>query len=450
MIRHDGKLLRVVAPSGVPAYRTLVASGLLDELLEKQLLVTHEEVDPSEAGVAADHVVLAPEVIPFVSYPYEWSFSQLKDAALLTLEMNVIALEHGMVLRDASAYNIQFVGCRPIMIDTLSFGEYEEGEPWIAYKQFCEHFLAPLALMNAAGLEAGRLSRSTLDGVPLPLASRLLPRGTKLKPSLASHVHAHAWAQTGLADDGKGTAEKPARRVSKRSLLALTDSLRRAVEKLEPAEGPSVWAEYYEDTNYSEAAAGSKESFVETAAAELGPSMVWDLGANTGRFSALCAEHCPYIVAMDVDPACVERLYVAGRDAGDRSVLPLVMDLMNASPSLGWAFAERDSVVERGTPDLVLALALIHHLVIAGNVPLPMFVEFMAGLAPWAVIEFVPKEDSQVERLLRSREDIFPDYTQAGFEAALEGRYTIERKEPVESSERTMYLLRSALFDPQE
>jgi hypothetical protein len=443
MIRKDGRLLRVVTPPGVPAYRSLAASGLLGELHEKRMLVTHEEVDPAEAGVGADHVVLAPEVVPFVSYPYEWSFSQLKDAALLTLEMNLMALEHGMVLRDASAYNIQFVGCRPVMIDTLSFGEYEEGEPWVAYKQFCEHFLAPLALMSAAGLEAGRLSRSTLEGIPLPLASRLLPRSTKLKPSLASHVHAHAWAQTGLADDGKEKGEKPERRVSKRSLLALTDSLRRAVEKLEPAEGPSVWADYYEDTNYSEDAARSKETFVERAAGEIGPGMVWDLGANTGRFSALCAEHCPYIVAMDVDPACVERLYVAGRDAGDRSVLPLVMDLANASPSLGWALAERDSLVGRGTPELVLALALIHHLVIAGNVPLPMFLEFMAGLAPWAVIEFVPKEDSQVQRLLRSREDIFPEYSLEGFEAALDGHYAVERKKAVESSERTMYLLRS-------
>jgi ribosomal protein L11 methylase PrmA len=438
VFRRGGQLFRQVNAAYQSNYAEAVRSGLYDELTGGGLLVAHREVDEPPHDPSSAYKVLEPELIPFVSYPYEWCFGQLKDAALLTLDIQLLALRRGMTLKDASAYNVQFRGSRPVFIDTLSFEAYEEGRPWVAYRQFCRHFLAPLALMARVDVRLGRLLRSNLDGIPLDLASRLLPASTVLNLGLMIHIHLHARAQRAF---GGGSSRPRAGRVGRTSLLGLLDTLRSAIRRLDWSPGGTEWADYYEATNYSASAGDEKGRLVEAFLEQCTPATVWDLGANTGRYSRLAGGRGIDTIAFDIDPACVERNYREAKRLGDRRVLPLLLDATDPSPPLGWENRERMAIFERGPADLVLALALVHHLAIGGNVPLPRVADFFGRIARRLVIEFVPKSDSQVRRLLAAREDIFPGYDRGSFEDGFSRNFTIDRAEPIAESERTLYLM---------
>ena len=439
LYRREGVLLRQVNASYQPHYDKLRSSGLYDRLAGDGLLVPHEELPLDHAFSAAAYRVLKPAVVPFVSYPYEWCFSQLKDAALATLKIQKRAFESGMVLKDASAFNIQFLRGRPILIDTLSLEEYVEGSPWVAYRQFCQHFLAPLALMSRRDVRLGQLSRIHIDGIPLDLAAGLLPGRTRLSFTLLTHIHLHARSQKTWGDravDLKG------RRMGRLGFQGLIDSLEGAVSALTWKPAGSEWADYYQDTNYSPRAQEAKARIVAAMVREVGPGLVWDLGANTGFFSRIAAAAGANVVSFDLDPAAVEKNYLQARSAGETNLLPLVMDFANPSPDLGWAGEERESLARRGPADALLALALVHHLAIGNNVPLARIASFLAALGEHLIVEFVPKEDSQVRRLLRNREDIFPEYSAAGFETALDSCFHLIRKEGEEDSPRVLYALR--------
>ena len=384
--RRDGVLYRQVNQSFADRWDDLVASGLLAELQSRGLLVPHETA-PIEAaadpGVA--HAVIRPEPIPTISYPYEWSFGMLKDAALATLDAQVAAAERGFALRDATAYNVQFRRGRPILIDTLSFERPEPGTPWIAYRQFCEHFLAPLALMARRDVRLGLLLRDHIDGIPLDLAARLLPGRSRWNLGLGAHIHAHARAQGRYADAGTDAAAATKKAtVSEFKQQALIDSLRRTIAKLEWTPEGTEWADYADNTSYGDAGTAAKEELVGRFLADAGGAVVWDLGANTGRYSRIAAGLGRDVVSWDIDPAAVERNYRQVRRDGDERVLPLVLDLANPSPGLGWANEERRSVPERANADVVLALALVHHLAIGRNVPLDRIASYFAGARPAA------------------------------------------------------------------
>jgi hypothetical protein len=402
------------------------------------LLIPHVEVDQPPADSKLAFKVIQPERVPFISYPYEWSFSQLKDAALATLSIQKRALKLDMSLKDASAYNIQFVRGKPTLIDTLSFELYKEGEPWVAYKQFCQHFLAPLALMAYRDVRLSQLLRVYIDGVPLNLASELLPAKTKFNFGLLTHIHIHAGAQKRYSDKAV-TPRKGA--MSKQALTGLIESLEATVKKLEWKPAGTEWGDYYDNTNYTDSAFEHKKQLVKEWSEEKKPALVWDLGGNTGVFSREAALSGAFTVSFDIDPAAVEQNYRTVKAQKEQNILPLVLDLTNPSPALGWDNAERDSFGARGPADMILALAVIHHLAISNNVPLPQLADFFAAHCKWLVIEFVPKSDSQVKRLLASREDIFPNYTREGFEAAFSERFEIHKCEAVRDSERALYLL---------
>ena len=413
-------------------------SGLYQELVNRRLLIPHAEVDLSLAATPEASRIIQPERVRWISYPYEWSFSQLKDAALTTLEIQKAAISHGLSLKDASAYNIQFHKGKPTLIDTLSFEIYKEGAPWIAYRQFCQHFLAPLALMSLVDISLGQLSKTYIDGVPLELASELLPLKTKFS-SLQLHIHLHAKAQK--RDAGKATS-KPSSGFAKTAMLGLIDNLESAVRGFQWEAGGTEWGNYYEETNYSKEAMDAKKALVKSFIEVGKPESVWDLGANTGDFSKVAASLGIPTVAWDIDPAAVEKNYLEVKRTGDELILPLIQDLTNPSPAIGWSNRERESFGQRGPVDMVLALALIHHLAIGNNVPLDRVAEFFAETANFAIVEFVPKPDSQVQRMLASREDIFTKYDEAGFESAFTAFFEILRKESVVGSQRTLYLIK--------
>jgi hypothetical protein len=435
-----GDLYRQVNPPYSENYRSLVESGLLEELWSSGLLVAHSEVGLDCRMSAEAIAVLRPERIKTISYPYEWCFGQLKDAALCTLEIQKRALARGMSLKDASAYNIQFAKGKPIFIDTLSFERYEEGKPWIAYRQFCSHFLAPLALMAHVDIRLQALLKTYLDGVPLDLASALLPGKTKFSPGLAMHLHMHAKAQASGSKGGE--AKTP--QISKTAQLGIVDSLESAIRKLEWTPDGTVWANYYQETNYSESSFSEKHKIVSSmlGLVEGSSKTCWDLGANSGEFSRLAIRQGFETVAFDFDPAAVEKAYRDVKQIGETQLLPLLQDLTNPSPSLGWSGRERDSLAMRGPADVLLALALVHHLAIGNNVPLKMIAQSFAELGRWLIVEFVAKDDSQVVRMLSSREDVFPGYVVEEFEAAFADRFELISKTPIESMARTLFLYR--------
>ena len=440
VFRHAGVVYRQVNRSFAQEWDAASSAGILRRWQEAGRLVGHQLVDP---GLAADpgqaHAVLCPDPVPFISYPYEWAFGQLKDAALLTLDLQEDAERSGFTLRDASAYNVQFVRGRPILIDSLSVERRTGDEPWAAYRQFCQHFVAPLALMARRDIRCGLMLRDHVDGIPLDLASTLLPGRTRLSTGLASHVHLHARAQRRYADAGRGTPRRAAMGATRRA--ALLDSLRRTIQGLHWSPGGTEWADYDRQTSYTDEGTRAKEVVVEAMLRDAGGAVAWDLGANVGRFSAIAARLGRRVVAWDVDPAASERHYQRLKASGSDSVLPLVQDLVNPSPGLGWAGSERTSFLERSDADVVMALALVHHLAISNNVPLGWIAELFSRLAPAAIVEFVPKGDPMVDLLLASRPDVFPDYTEDGFERAFAKHFRIVARTPIPDSTRVLYLV---------
>lgn len=440
---QEGILYRQVNLVYQENFDRLVESGLYDHLVNSGKLISHKEtkLPPPEPETA--YKVIQPEQLSFISYPYEWSFSQLKDAALLTLDIQKRALQHGMSLKDSSAYNVQFPpeDAKPVLIDTLSFEVYQEGSPWVAYRQFCQHFLAPLALMCFTDERLSQLLRVYIDGIPLDLAGSLLPRRTKFNFGLLTHIHLHAAAQKRYAAEDFGKAVQT-RSMSKTSLLGLIDSLERTTQKLEWVPASTEWGDYYEDTNYTPQAAKHKKELVESFIDQVKPQMVWDLGGNVGVFSRLASQKGIPTIAFDIDTAAVEKNYLDIKANEENHLLPLVLDLTNPSPDIGWHNLERRSLPSRSTPDLIMALALVHHLAISNNVPLKMIAEYFSSLAPWLIIEFIPKSDSQVQRLLATRDDIFPNYSFDGLEEAFGNYYKVAASEDIKDSHRRIYLMK--------
>lgn len=442
----DGLLYRQINKTGAIDYDQLMRSGLYHDLVGRNWLISHQEVDNLWGDDRQEiYKIIKPSYIPFISYPYEWSFSQLKDAALRALDIQMCALKYNMVLRDASAYNMQYNNGAPILIDTLSFECYQEGKSWVAYRQFCQHFLAPLLLMSKCDIRLSQLSKIYIDGVPLDLASTLLPLKTWFQSSIAMHLHLHAKMQTTYASsESQDKAQK--RRfstLSRNGMISIITSLKKLVQKLEWKPYGTEWADYYQNNNYSDDAFEEKRKIITGFVDKIVPKTVWDVGANTGIFSRIASDRNIPTIAFDIDPAAVELNYINAKKNKESKLLPLIMDLTNPSPSLGWSNNERQSLIERGGADCVFALALIHHLAITNNVPLANIASFFTTICTYLIIEFVPKSDSQVKRLLSTRQDIFFDYTIHGFERAFARNFDIVYKVPIFGTERILYLFKN-------
>lgn len=439
-----GVLLRQVQERYRPHYELLKSSGLYDALVRDGLLVPHEEMPLSAAAQPGAAFVLRPERIPFISLPYEWSFGQRKAAALLTLRIQRLALTHGMTLKDASAFNVQFRGGKPVLIDTLSFETREAGAPWIAYRQFCQHFLAPLALQSKVDVRLGSLLRQYLDGIPLDLASRLLPGSTKFSMWAQFHIHLHAKSiarhATTVGRAESGGAPKAAT-VSERGIEGLVLNLESAVQGLNWSPPGTEWGAYEETLGYANLDREAKHAVVAEFVRASGAQSVLDLGANAGEYSRVArGAGAALVIAADGDPVAVDRHFRRLEQEDDAGIVPLWMDLTNPSPAQGWDHAEWPSLADRGPFDAVMALALVHHLAIGNNVPLTGVAAMLARLGRQVIVEWVPKADPQVQRLLSAREDIFARYTEPDFRDAFEGvGLRVLASTPVGASGRVLY-----------
>jgi hypothetical protein len=441
LFHDDGVLKRFVTQFGAADYRQLISSGLYQQLTEESLLVSHvEEPVPAGSDAAA---ILVPERIPYISYPYEWCFGQFRDAALVTLRIQELAMERGMSMKDASAFNIQFRGSQPLFIDTLSFEANDSG-PWVAYNQFCRHFLAPLLLMSYVSPAFNQFWKASLDGFSLDLVSSLLPRTTYLRLGSLLHVHLHALAQKKY-EMAESNGVEPRKSLGRRDPKpGLLNSLRSFVLSLRPMRKETEWLHYYDRkaSHYSSAAELSKKTAVQQLVDRVRPQLVYDLGSNVGEYGRLAAASGAYTICFDIDPLCVHHNYERARQDNDQRVLPLLQDLTNPSPGLGFALSERHNVVDRGQADLVMALALIHHLRITGNVPLERIAAFLSRLGDFLLLEYVPKTDMMTQALLRSRKDTFLDYTDEGFRQGFARHFTLQDMVPVAETERRLFLFR--------
>lgn len=419
--------------------------GLLDRLVAQGALLPYELIPSDERparwrGLDADAVVIRQPRLGFVSYPYEWPFGLLRRAALFHLQVLLVALEAGLILKDSSAYNVQFQGTRPIFIDLGSLARHEPGTPWRGYAQFCAMFLNPLLLQAAVGLPFQPWLRSSLEGIAPAELERLLPLRRKLRPSIFTNVVLQSQLQKrfgGFAPDDLAIRPRVELPAIRRQIERLSD----VVEGLRAPATASTWSGYEDNTSYSAAARGAKAEFVARVVADADPAVVWDLGCNRGEYSLIAERHARTVIAIDSDPNVVELLVT--RLPAETGITPLVMDLRNPSPQQGWDQRERQGLNERGKADLVLALALVHHLRFSANVPLRAFVAWLAGIAHAGVVEFVPRADPMVRRLLAWREDVFDDYDEETFEAELRRHFEITSTELLPDSTRRLYAFRS-------
>lgn len=388
--------------------------------------------------------VLLHERIPFVSYPYEWTFGMLQDAALLQLELMREALEEGLILKDATPYNVQFRGARPQFIDIGSFERLREGEPWSGYRQFCMQFLFPLMLTAYKGIRHQPFLRGRMDGITAEECRALLSFRDRFRRGTTTNVFLHARLDRREPETGQDVKAELRRAGFKTELIkANVRKLEKVVRALDWKVRGSTWSDYGATTSYTEEGAEEKARFVREVVETRSWGQVWDLGCNTGRFSRIAAERAEGVVAVDLDEVVVEGLYRTLRKEGNTKILPLTMSLSDPSPALGWRGAERPRFEDRGRPDLTLALALVHHVAITDNVPLRDFVAWLAKPAGSLIIEFVDRDDPMAASLLsRKAPGSNPDYNRDEFERCLREHFTIERQAEVPPATRTLYYAR--------
>ena len=447
VVEADGQVLRLLSEQGLRDWNALATSELFrGSVAEGKLIGTEVEADGGadlpDGLVDGAAAVLRHEVVPFVSYPYEWTFAMLKDAALLQLELLRRALDEDLILKDSSPYNVQWRGAQPVFIDVGSFEALRKGEPWVSYRQFCMLFLYPLLLQAYKGMPFQPWLRGRLDGIEPQECRELMSFRDLFRSGVLGHVLLHARLERRNADsnrDVKGELKKAG--FKKELIVANVKRLEKLVRKLEWSPGASEWSEYGPREHYTDADSEQKDEFVRRVAAEKNWGLAWDLGCNDGRFSRIVAEHARTVVAMDGDAAVVDGLYRSLRADGQTSILPLYVDVVDPSPALGWRGEERRTLSDRGTPELTLCLALIHHVAISGNVPARDFLGWLRSLETKLVIEFPTTDDPLVQRLLaRKQEGTHPDYERGYFERSLGELFDVASSEELSSGTRVLYV----------
>ncbi len=414
-------------------YEMFMTSGLYDELTGMQMLITHVETDLPGSNEHA-WAVLKPEQLDFLSYPYEWGFSQLRDAAILTLDIQSTAMEKGMSLKDATPFNIVFRSNKPVFIDTLSFETYDPSSPWVAYHQFCTCFLAPLLLAAYRSPDLIRMLATHPEGIPLQLCSSLLPWSSRFRPLAALHVH-----MPGGMKPGKQNS-KQASSFSKEKLNHIISHLKEGIQGLSLSKG-SVWSSYYEDTILSDSYLKDKERLVSRMLQGISFDQAFDAGCNTGQFSLVLARMGKKVISADSDPGCIDILYNGTKGKG-LCIDSLLLDLMNPTPPTGWGNAERLSFWDRLKTDLILALALIHHLCLGQNLSFEKIATLFSRHAEWLLIEFIPKTDPRAQQILSNKEDIYSGYTEENFLHAFTEYFALVDRATVHDSSRSLFLLR--------
>jgi len=444
----DDAIFRVLSKKALKEWQFLMSTTFFKRFMAQGKLIQTEQVD---IGGKLDQTIMGEwaatlkhQIIPFISYPYEWSFGMLKDAALLQLELMHAALDEGMILKDSSAFNFQWVGTNPVFIDIPSFEKLDVGKPWVGYQQFCQLFLYPLFLQAYKHIPFQPWLRGSIDGIEPELCNRLMSIRDLVRPGVFMHVYLHAKMQSKY-DSSQNNIKETLRSGGFNTDLikANVRRLSKIIRKLTWKSGKSTSSDYSNNNSHTDGDHDMKVAFVRDVVMTQPWKLVWDLNCDTGTFSRIAAENARYVVAMDVDCNAIEVLYHALKQGGNKSILPLVSNVVDPSPNLGWRGLERKALTERGKPDLTLCLALIHRIVISENVLLKEFIDWIASLGTSIVIEFVTKEDPIVKALLQNKEDNYTDYEINYFEQCLSESFDVARREMMSSENRILYFAKA-------
>jgi hypothetical protein len=433
---YDGIIYRQVNNYFKNNFGLLMNSGLYHSAIEKRLMISHQQINKNFSGENNWYTTLLPEQLNYLSYPFEWSFDMLKDAALTTLEAAGEAIKFGMVLKDASAFNIQFHKGKMQLIDSLSFEKYDGSSPWVAYRQFCEQFAAPLICMHYLKYPLQELLFAHVDGIPLPLAKKIVPWRSKLNLNILLHLHLHV----GFTSKKKNNNSYQAG-FSILKLQQLYKSLEETIRFCKPTFFSTAWSDYYEEASLREDYLKNKKEIVKEWINTIPAEKAVDLGANDGTFSEILAARNIYTISADYDSIAVNKLYKRIRETNNEKIHPLILNLSNPTPAFGFNNEERMSFVQRTKVDIVLALAVVHHLTIAKNIPFELIASFFSRLGKILIIEFVPKDDPKIKIMLEGRKDIFEAYTEENFLNAFCAHYKILGSREIGKSKRKLFFM---------
>ena len=439
VFQKDGIIYRQVNKIFKQDYDHFIHSGCYDHFVKNEWLISHEEIMENLSGHDNWYRTLSPQKIPFISYPYEWCFDMLKDAALLTLQLAKEGIPFGIILKDTTPFNVQWLNGKIVFIDTLSFERYDPSESWIAYRQFCENFLSPLLLMHYTQQPLQSLLLPYPEGIPLSITRSLLPWRSKL--SFHTYLHVHLLVR--LASKNMGKVLDQQNSFSHKKLLRLIDSLQSLIQSLHWKGRPTTWSNYYDEANQRSDYVEQKRKTIGEWIAEIPRLQTGiDLGANEGEFSYLLAERSIQTISADVDRSAINQLYQKLKKENKKNILPLVIDLANPSPALGLNNQERVSFIERTNVDLGLALALIHHFAIGKNMPFEKIAELFKKITDYLIVEFIPKQDKKAQFMLKQKKDIYSGYTEENFVQAFEKYFFIQRKQEISGSGRILYQMK--------
>lgn len=437
----DGRIFRTVTEAGYQDFINVEKTGLLQKLIEEKKLVPYKYIEPSSQGMDGQaRLLLEHPALPYISYPYEWGFKLLKSAAVLQLEIIIESLKSGVMLSDASAYNVQFNGTKPVFIDHLSFRPYQEGEYWNAHRQFCEQFLNPLLLRSSLGVHHNSWYRGALEGITSVELNKLIPLHKKLGLNMFTQVYLQAHFQSKTIKHGENKKALSSKTMPKNSLELIMKNMLNWILKLQPKdEKKTIWSDYVNNRSYTDNANIQKKAIVANYINNSDCITILDLGCNTGEYSEIAINAgADRVVAYDFDQVAID-LAFARAESASMNILPLYLDISNPPPEQGWMQKERKGFSQRATTDGLMALALVHHIAIGKNVPLEAFIKWLMPLAKHGIIEFVPKNDPMVQQLLMHREDIFPNYTIDNFRAILSDLSNIVNVEKISDSDRVIF-----------
>ena len=433
VFKNEALYYRYVSKRYQQHYEYANSHNVFKEAIEKKLLLSFEETDAVIINSIDHYKTLLPQQIDFITYPWEWSFEQLRDAAIVTLEICRIALKKGMILKDATPLNLQFVDGKFQWIDHLSFEIYQQGNAWVAYRQFCEMFLNPLIVASFTGMEAHRIMLAYPKGISAKQTAALLPFKSKWR----LHIQLHVFLQAKMQDKQHKTIPR-SQNFTAPKILRIIDSLQACIQSLQYKTASSVWGNYYDETIISQAYLNEKKEIIRNILQTIPYQSVLDAGCNDGEMAKLCNAQAS-IVAADADSTCIDHLHTQIKQNHIKNICPVVLDLTHPSGAMGWDNSEQNAFFLRKEYDLIFAFALIHHLAIGSNIPLDKIAEVFSKTGKQLLIEFVPKEDPKVASMLLNRTDIFVHYTRAGFEEAFCNYYTIIFSVKSNTTERMIY-----------
>jgi len=435
------RILRGLREDSVNNYKELSKKVFFEKFFKSEMLVNSElnltdDQDINKIKNDGWNAVVEHEVLDFISYPYEWSFSMLKDAALLHLFIIKKSFENSWILKDSSAYNVQWKNGKPIFIDLTSFIPCSEDYEWTGYRQFCSMFLIPLLIKKNLDLDINNILRSNLEGIPLEVGSKYFQSYNKFRKGVFSHIFIPNILNSFIKDDKKKIKRKIKQK--KNHILSLMNSMYSLIQGLDYSKKKSIWLGYDKKNSYEDEDRILKEKFILNNIEGKKLNSLWDIGCNNGHYSKLLKNNFKRIISFDSDHEVIEDLYLSEKQHIQSNITPLVINFANPSPNQGWN-NELKKLEERSKPDFILCLAFIHHARLSSNIPLEQILDWLHSLNSKIIIEFVDRDDEMVIKLLDSKEEKYEDYDKEKFIRLLSSKFEIIDRQPLKNNKRELF-----------